>query len=213
MNSLHRLLLATAFPILSCAAFAAEPAFKEDFSKTEVGAAPEGLMIMSGQFAVKEDGGNKVLELPGSPLDTFGALFGPAPATLDGTASARFLGTKQGRKFPTFAVSLHGVGGFRLQASPGKKALEIYKGDVPLTSVPLKWESGKWTHLRIQVRAKGEGAVIEGKVWADGSAEPAEWMIKHEEASAPKPGRAGIWGSPYAGTEIRFDDLAVSPVK
>lgn len=207
MHSLRSFLRVGSLPLFTAAAIAAEPLFTEDFSKAAADSAPQGLMIMSGGFAVKEEDGNKVLELPGSPLDTFGALFGPAPQEVDASASARFLGTKQGRKFPTFGISLHGVGGYRLQVSPGKKALEIYKGDQPIANVPYDWQSGKWTHARIQIRKQGEGCVIEGKAWSEGSAEPEKWMITKEEATAPKPGRAGIWGSPYAGTPIRFDDL------
>jgi hypothetical protein len=33
-----------------------------------------------------------------------------------------------------------------------------------------------------------------------------------DEKEAPLAGRAGLWGSPYAGTPIRFDDLVVSQV-
>lgn len=213
MHSLRSFLRVGSLPLLTAAAFAAEPLFTEDFSKSAVDSTPQGLMIMSGGFTVKEEGGNKFLELPGSPLDTFGALFGPAPQTVDASASARFLSSKKGRKFPTFGVSLHGVGGYRLLVSPGKKALEIYKGDVPIANVPYEWQSDKWTHARIQVRQKGDGCVIGGKAWTEGSAEPDKWMITHEEAAAPKPGRAGIWGSPYAGTPIRFDDLKIEAAK
>ena len=213
MQPLRSLLPAGILAITTAASFAAEPLFSEDFSKAAVDAAPQGLMIMSGVFTVKEEAGNKFLELPGAPLDTFGSLFGPTAEKIDANASTRFFGTKQGRKFPTFGVSLHGVGGYRLQVSPAKKALEIYKGDAPLASAPLDWQSGTWVHLRIQVTGKGAGCVIQGKAWPDGQPEPATWTITHEEATAPKPGRAGIWGSPYAGTPIRFDDLKLEAAK
>lgn len=213
MHSLRSFLRISTLPFLTAAAMAAEPLFTEDFSKAAPDSAPQGLMIMSGGFTVKEEDGNKFLELPGSPLDTFGALFGPTPPALDASASARFLSTKQGRKFPTFGISLHGVGGYRLQVSPGKKALEIYKGDIPVATVPFEWKSGTWTHARIQVRQKGAGAVVEGKAWANGGTEPEKWMITHEEATSPKPGRAGIWGSPYSGISIRFDDLKIEAAK
>ncbi|MHA3771733.1 hypothetical protein ACXR0O_09385 [Verrucomicrobiota bacterium sgz303538] len=209
MHSLRSLLRVGILPFLTTAALAAEPSFSEDFSKAAPDSAPQGMMIMSGGFAVKEEGGNKFLELPGAPLDTFGALFGPTLQELNASASGRIFGTKQGRKFPSFGISLHGVGGYRLQVSPAKKALEIYKGDQSLANVPFEWQSGTWTHLRIQVRQKDGGCVVEGKAWADGGAEPAKWTITHEDTTAPKPGRAGIWGSPYAGTPIRFDDLKV----
>jgi hypothetical protein len=193
-------------------ATAAEPLYQNDFEKAEVGPAPKDLMVISGVFAVKEEAGNKFLELPGAPLDAFGALFGSNPPG-DATASARFHGTKTGRKFPTFGISLHGVGGYRLQLSPGKNALEIYKGDESKQSIPFKWQSGTWTHLRIQLRKSGEGCIVEGKAWTEGSPEPEAWSIKLEEKEAPTPGRAGIWGSPYAGTPIRFDDLRLAPVE
>ena len=191
---------------------AAEPLYKNDFEGAELDKAPAEVMIMAGTFEVKKDDAGKVLELPGEPLDTFGMLFGPSSKE-DVTASARFFGTKKGRKFPTFAVSLNGVGGFRLQVSPAKQQLEFVKGDEPKKGVPFVWASDAWTKLRITVRKAGAGWVIEGKAWADGAPEPAEPMISIEESAALTAGRAGIWGSPYAGTPIRFDDLLLVPTK
>src|SRR5882757_7640298 len=107
---------------------AAEPIYKNDFESLPVDKAPADVMIMAGTFEVKQDGAGKVLELPGEPLDTFGMLFGPSSKD-DVSASARFFGTKKGRKFPTFGISLNGVNGYRLQVSAAKGALEFYKGD------------------------------------------------------------------------------------
>jgi hypothetical protein len=169
------------------------------------------MMVMAGEFLVKQEGDSKFLELPGEPLDTFGLLFGPTSGA-EVSASARFFGTKTGRKFPTFAVSVNGVGGYKLQVSPGKKALEIYKGDEPRMSVSYEWPSGTWTQLRIQVRKRGEKeCVVEGKAWPAGSPEPKAWMITLTDPEQPSAGRAGIWGSPYSGTPIRFDDLLIVP--
>lgn len=198
---------------LAVTASAAEPLYQNDFEKAAPGAAPQDLLVISGVFTVRSENGNQALELPGSPLDSFGALFGPAPEG-DVAASARFFGTKQGRKFPTFGVSLNGAGGYRLQVSPGKKALEIYRGDTSLASVAWEWQPGTWTTLRLEVRKVGEGCVIQGKAWQSSGEAPADWSIRAEEKESPAPGRAGIWGSPYAGTPILFDDLrleAVSP--
>ena len=58
--------------------------FKSDFELASVDSVPEELMVLAGQFSVKEIDGNKALELPGTPLEDFGALFGPAE--LDGVA-------------------------------------------------------------------------------------------------------------------------------
>ena len=191
---------------------AAEPIYKNDFESTAVDKAPADVMIMAGTFEVKQDGAGKVLELPGEPLDTFGMLFGPSSKD-DVSATGRFFGTKKGRKFPTFGISLNGVGGYRLQVSPAKNMLEFVKGDEPKQGVPFTWASDTWTSLRITVRKSGDSWIIEGKAWPAGSPEPKGPLISLEETTAPTAGRAGIWGSPYAGTPIRFDDLLIEPAK
>jgi hypothetical protein len=188
------------------------PLYKNDFESAEVDKMPADMLVIGGAFAVKQDKDGKYLELPGEPLDSFGFLFGPS-APADVSASARFFGTKKGRKFPTFGVSLNGVGGYRLQVSPAKQALELIKGDESRTSVSYSWVSDTWTSLRIQVRKSGSSWIIEGKAWAAGSPEPEKWMITTEEKESLPAGRAGIWGSPYSGFPIRFDDLLVIPAK
>ena len=52
--------------------------FKSDFELASADSLPEELMVLAGQFSVKEIVGNKALELPGTPVEDFGALFGPA---------------------------------------------------------------------------------------------------------------------------------------
>ena len=185
--------------------------YSNSFDKAETGKVPEDLMVLEGGFTVREEGGNKFLELPGAPLETFGLLFGPTEAE-NLSASARFYGTGKGRRFPTFSVGLNGVSGYKLQMSPGKKALELVKGENEvLATAPYTWESGMWTMMRLQVRKVADGQwQIEGKAWKHGAAEPAKWLITYSETTAPMPGRAGVWGMPYSGTPIRFDDLAVA---
>lgn len=180
--------------------------FEQNFNSLPAGPLPKEFLALAGEFGVVVEGAEHFLELPGSPLDTFGALFGPSngdPGSLEG----RFLGTKQGRKFPTFGLSLRGAGGYRLQVSPGKGQLEIYKGDDPLVGVPFTWQSGAWTWIRLGLTKKDGGWLVEGFAWADGAPAPSEPLIRWEIKSDVTPGRAALWGSPYSGTPIRFDDL------
>ena len=195
------------------AAEPAKPLFRHDFSQAEVGKPPAEMMVMSGDFSVKEDAKDgRFLELPSEPLDTFGLLFGPTPKG-DVTASARFFATKKGRKFPAFGVSVGGVGGYRVQVSAAKKTLEIFQGDEARHSVAYEWKDESWTSLRVQVRKAGAAWVVEGKAWLAGTPEPAAWAITFTTKDEPPAGRAGIWGSPFSGTLIRFDDLELSPAK
>src|SRR5712691_7815678 len=102
--------------LLTPPAFAAqsEILYQNDFEKAAPGKVPDDMLLLDGAFAVKEDAGNRFLELPGAPLDTFGVLFGPTEGP-GLNVSARVYATAKGRRFPTFAVGLHGVGGFKLQ--------------------------------------------------------------------------------------------------
>jgi len=196
------------------AAPAAKPVYAQNFDQAELDKVPDGMLVLDGGFAVKQVGGGRVLELPGDPLETFGVLFGPSEK--DGfCVQARILGTGKGRRFPVLAVGLSGVGGYKLQVTPAKKALEIYKGEDVKATAPFDWQSGKWATLKFQVRPSGKAGewLVEGRVWAEGAPEPAAWSISFAETTEPTPGRPSIWGLPFSGTPIQFDDLTVTPVK
>jgi hypothetical protein len=209
-NHLKLLLLAWALALPSVQGAGA--LYQNDFEKAALDSMPEEFLVLDGAFAVKEAGGNKSVELPGAPLDTFGFLFGPAQ--VDGVAvSARIKSEGKGRRFPAFAVGLGGVGGYRLQVSAAKKAVEIFKADEPAAMVSFNWESGAWHHLKLQLRKVKEGQwIAEGRVWKDGTPEPKEWTITHPITEEPPSGRPTVWGNPFAGTPIHFDDLLLAPI-
>jgi hypothetical protein len=211
MNRLGAIFLLGLSLSLGCLAQQAKPLYQNKFDNAALDKAPEDLLILDGAFAVKEHQGNKVLELPGAPLDTFGFLFGPTEQ--DGVlASARFFGTAKGRRYPAVALGLNGAGGYKLQVNPAKKSLQLYRGDNLKTEIPYEWESGKWTHLRLQVVKGSAGWKIEGKAWNEGKDEPADWVVSAEDKDDLPAGRASISASPFSGMPIRFDDLAVMAV-
>lgn len=199
--------------VLAVRVFNAEPAlpYKIGFESAELDKVPDEIAVLDGGFAVKEEAGNKFLELPGAPLDTYSALFGPTEK--DGVvATCRVLSTSHGRRYPTFALGLNGAGGYRLQVSPAKKAIELFRNDTLRATAPWSWQSGKWTFLKIQVDKTPAGEQIKGKAWTEGTPEPSDWMITVEDKEALPAGRALLSASPFAETPIRFDDLSVAPV-
>ena len=192
----------------SLAADAVKPLYENDFEKAEVSKVPEEIMVLGGEFAVKADGTNKVLELPGAPLDSFGAQFGPNQKE-NASVCARIFSTSKGRRAPTFGVGLGGVSGWKLQVSPSKKALELLRDAEVKATVNFDWKSGEWTHLRFQIRAIKDGEwKIEGKAW-QGDSEPKEWTVSADEKEEPVTGKSSVLGSPFAGTPIWFDELRV----
>ena len=183
--------------------------FKEDFEAASRDSVPEELMILGGQFSVKEIDGNKVLELPGNPLEDFGALFGPAES--DGIAvRARIRSESTRRLAPRFGVGLSGVAGYRLLAAPGQKLLQLFKDQEIVATAPFEWKSGTWASLYLQIRKVSDAKwIIEGRAWPDGTPEPKDWSISFEISETPPAGKASIWGAPYSGKPILFDDLSV----
>lgn len=183
--------------------------YQNDFSKGEIGKLPDEMLLLDGGFAVQELNGNKVLQLPGAPLDTFGVLFGPTEAA-NLAVTARVHSTKKGRREPAFALGLNGNAGYKLQVSASKKQVELYKGDDVIAKEPFTLESDSWTMLKLQVRKVKDGEfAVEGKLWKQGTPEPEKWNVTYAEKSEPSAGRASIWGNPFAGTPIEFDDLTV----
>lgn len=199
--------------VLAFQALAQNPIeYQNDFEKSEVGKPPAGMLILDGAFAVRDHGTNKVLELPGAPLETYGILFG-ASVKESCEVSARFFSTGKGRRFPTFALGLGGASGHRLQVSPAKKQVELFRGDTLQKSVSWDWPSGQWTQLRLQIVPQAAGGwSVRGKAWKQGTAEPSEWLIENQDKEEPKSGRPMVFGSPFAGTPIAFDDFSVRPV-
>ena len=184
--------------------------YENNFEKAVVDKVPDDFLVLDGDFAVKESEGNKYLELPGAPLDTFGVLFGPT-TNAGVCVSARIYGTGKGRRYPQFGVGIDGQNGYKLKVSPAKDAVEIYRGDEAAAAVPFRWKSGTWTMFKLQIRqTDGPAWKIEGKVWPQTEAEPKEWTIVLAEKTPPHAGRASIWGSPISGTPIRFDDLLLT---
>ncbi len=184
--------------------------FDCDFEKAETNKVPEDFLVLDGAFAVQEEKSNRFLELPGAPLDSFGVLFGPTCSN-NISLCARIFGTARGRREPVFGVSLGGAGGLKLMVAPGKRVIELGRGDDSLARTPYTWETGKWTWMRLHIRPLGPDEwLAEGKAWREGTPEPPAWQVTYREKSEPSPGRPGVWGSPISGTPIRFDDFRLT---
>jgi hypothetical protein len=202
-----RLIAVFSFLLVPFAALS-QASYEMDFEEEEVGDYPMDFLVLEGEFTVQEKEGNKVLELPGTPLGSFALLFG-SNETEGFQVAARVYSEKTKRRFPSFAIGVNGVSGYKLRVDPNKRALEILKRDEDsLVQVPFTWESGKWTWLKLQIRRTGDSQwTIEGKAWTEGTEEPAEWMVAYEETQTPVSGKFSVWGKPFSEKPILYDDL------
>ena len=185
----------------------AESLYKQDFQSTESGKTPGDFLLLSGKFAVGKASSNHQLTLPGAPLDSHGAIFGPDNDG-DLVLSARIRSEQKGRLYPSFGIGLYGLGGHILKVSPAKKSLELFRGRTSVMETPFDWESGKWTHLNLKVSSQNDNTwSVQGKAWNEGAIEPKSWQINTTTKLAPTQGKASLWGQPYSGKAIHYDDV------
>ena len=191
----------------------AQNLYAQNFEQLQEGKPPEELLILAGAFQIKSIENNKALVLEPNPLDTFGALFGPAERDAY-TVSTRIRASNTGRRFPEFGVGALGPSGYKLWLMPATGQLQLKAGDEVITHVPYQWKSGQWTRLKLQLtRTPDNKTKLQGKAWADGAQEPGEWTISAQHDQPPKAGRAVLWAVPYGGTPTYFDDLLITPAR
>ena len=184
--------------------------FEADWSDETIGEEPADLFVLDGSYVISEKDGNKALALPGAPVGDFGFLFGPRVKGKPVELKARIFSTRKGRRMPAFAAGLGGVNSYRLRLNPAAKTLHLSRGEEILEKVPLEWKSGLWTNLRFRAEPKGdEGAILSAKVWSSDETEPADWALAFKDSEPFAGGKCTLWGYPYAGTEIFFDDLSI----
>jgi hypothetical protein len=186
--------------------------YKEDFQRADEGSMPEQLLVMNGTFAVKSEADNKFLQLPGEPLDTFGFMLGSDETN---SIQASIRATNTGKRFPEFGVGLSGPAGYRLWLQPAVGEVQILKGDNVKVAKPYEWKPGTWLMLKLQLTKQNNKSTLQGKLWPRGTDEPRDWTISFEDPESEKSpkGRASVWGVPYSGTPIDFDDIAINVVK
>jgi hypothetical protein len=180
-----------------------------DFEAAEEGTPPSQIMVVEGAITVKAMNGNKVLEIGLDPLVDANALIGDS-ANGSATIETRVFASKAGRSYPRFGVGVHGQSGYRLIIFAAKKELQLVKNDEVIKSVPFEWKSEAWTKLKLEVKKVAEGKwSLSGKAWSADAEEPKEAQITHEDATLKGQGKCSIWGTPFAGTPISFDDIKI----
>lgn len=188
--------------------------FYEGFEELNAGDYPPlDFLVLDGDFIVQGDEENKWLELPATPLNTFGAIFGPSQ-NVDVMVSAQIKSQARRRSMPRFGIGLCGVNGYKLRVTPAKQSVELFLGNEVVASETFEWESEEWTHLVLQIRQTGDAKwVVEGSAWIQGKEMPEEWLIHYETEEEPINGKPSIWGTPYSSYPILYDHILVDETK
>lgn len=188
---------------------AKEPAkiYEENFNDVAIGSQPKEVMVLEGEFTVREAGGQKSFVLPGEPLGNFGFLFGPRmkpPVTI----ALGVVAEKKGRRMPRFGLGWGGQNGLKLFANPTTKKLELFDNLTKLGETPLTiWESGTPLYLSMVIWEdngtwKAKCAATRQPLSLNPPRKPD--MFVTEIPTPPRAGRASAWAQPYAGQPIAF---------
>ncbi len=196
----------------SLAAFVLAEEISVNVDAYEIGDPPDELFVIDGEFAVvthEEQG--KVLRLPAEPIIEGGLLFGKSRKSAM-TAEAKVWASKRGRRsFPRFGLAVHGVAGHRIRVDAARQRLQLVWEDQVIEAVPFLWQSDQWCHLKISLVVEGEKTRIRAWAWMAGEPRPEKPLVDVERAGDfSGQGKASVWGTPFSGKEILFDDLKMS---
>jgi hypothetical protein len=184
-------------------------AYACDFQQVEPGPVPADFKVLRGEFAVKQEDGNRFLELGAGELNSFGLLLGPEQAG-DASILARLRGWPTGKRMPEFGVGLGGTRGYQLWLMPAVNELQIRRDHHILARVPLGFRPGNWLQMHLDLRANGDGRwLVVGRAWWEGEPPPAKPLLQYDLTELPPAGRASLWGTPYSEKAIQFDEVVV----
>jgi outer membrane protein assembly factor BamB len=77
-------------------------------------------------------------------------------------------------------------------------------------TVPFKWDGNTWYTMKFRAEAKGDKAILKGKVWKRGEPEPQAWTIEATDEAPNLVGAPGIFGNAQT-SEIFVDNISVTP--
>ena len=92
--------------------------------------------------------------------------------------------------------------GQKLELQPWQAADEM------TVRVPFEWAVDTWYRMKLRVEQRPDGtALVQGKVWKTGEAEPAAWTIEKVDRIAHRNGSPGLYGDGISN--VFFDNFKV----
>jgi outer membrane protein assembly factor BamB len=180
-----------------------------DFEDVEKGKSPSWWIGAGNKFPVAEKDGGKVLTKPPVTvgLDRSDVFLG-SPGLSNYTVQADVRGAAKGRRRPDVGVI---NSGYHLDLMGGHQQVQVRAWPSELRLVknePFPWDPDVWYTMKLRVDQQGDKALVRGKVWKRGEAEPADWTITAEDPRPVRHGSPGIYG--YSAAEIDYDNLKVT---
>jgi outer membrane protein assembly factor BamB len=203
--------------------------YAQDFDKVPEGGTPGGWVNTVGKYTItKLPDGNTVLAKvntnPRPPIAKAIGYITPPDAT-DYTVQANLMGHEVRGILPdmglvnsryTFVVD------GKVDPKTGKRTAHIgsWEGRPRIYhTVEFDWQPGVWYAVKFTVEPKGKTAVLRGKIWKKGEAEPEKWTAEFNDPNATTHGAAGVYGytsnaaDKEPGAQSFYDNVTVTPNK
>jgi outer membrane protein assembly factor BamB len=184
----------------------------------EDGAVPAHWINATGKFAVRDEGGSKVLvklaENPFAFAKRTRPFFGSTDLS-DYTVEAEVRSKDIRRVMSDVGIVAQR---YELVLFGNHQRLELqpWQPEVERTvKKPFTWTKDTWYVLKLEVQTLDKGTVrARGKVWPKGEPEPAEWTIERVDPIGSLKGSPGIYADipnadPKGGSELYYDNIKV----
>jgi outer membrane protein assembly factor BamB len=193
---------------------------RQDFERVPEGRTPGGWINCQGKFVVVQKDGSKVLKKLGdnpNPLLARAYAYIGLPTMKDYTIQADLMGTKVRGDMPDMGLV---ASRYTMLLDGNKQHLRLVSWEaLPRVdkTIHFEWQPGVWYRLKLTAEVQGDKAVVRGKVWPRDQEEPVAWTIECEDATPNREGCPALYGyatgilADSAGTEIYYDNLAVTP--
>ncbi|MCE9568180.1 MAG: PQQ-binding-like beta-propeller repeat protein [Planctomycetes bacterium] len=178
--------------------------WKQDFEKSPPGSSPAGWVNANGKFTVEKlADGNIVLsknnDNPRPPLAKANAYI-TMPDSANYTIQADLMGTEVRGGLADFGL----INSRYTLVLDGKTDPDSKKRQLRLISwearpritkvIDFDWQPNVWYTAKLSIEHKEKTAIVRGKVWKRGDAEPAAWTVELEDPSPNRVGSAGLYG-------------------
>ena len=102
-----------------------------------------------------------------------------------------------------YTLDLQGANRLEIRSWTARRELRFAK------TIDFKWKGNTWYTIKFQSQTTAAGALLRGKVWQRGEAEPSAWQIEATDATPNLRGSPGLFGN-ATDAEFFIDNVTVT---
>ena len=161
-----------------------------------------------GSLAAVDEGGEQLFRKGPSRTGIHRHAIYIGPSYLSNyTVQADVMSTQKGRRRPDIGLI---NSGYTMDMQGNHQRIEVRSWAAELRMAerfPFAWDPDVWYTLKLRVDTDDDRALVRGKVWPRGEAEPEDWTVTVEDPEPVRQGSPGLIG--YSPIDIYYDNVQV----